>query len=222
MIIKSNEIIGKKVIIKETGEQVSQVEDLLYDPINQEIVGYLVDPGGWFAKAKIILTGDVDVVGHDAVMIKSSEAVTNASDIPQDEYANITTRENTLTNTKVITDDGNDVGSISDIYFDPKTGKVNKYEVSEGIKSVVTGKKTIEAVDVLSIGKDAAVVKKSALSDSNEEKKPIGNYLTTNIISQENELIAQRGDIITEAILERANSAGVMDQVLKNNSPNPQ
>lgn len=49
-------------------------------------------------------------------------------------------------------------------------------------------------------------------------KDALGKYLTVNILSQNDELIAKRGDIITHHIIEKAKTEGMLEKVLANNS----
>jgi sporulation protein YlmC with PRC-barrel domain len=80
-----------------------------------------------------------------------------AKDIP--EMSQILKKETVLKGTKVMTDDGKELGTMVDLSFDPVSGKVEGYEVSGGMfADAYTGRASVPAAETLSIGKDVAFV----------------------------------------------------------------
>lgn len=157
-LIKGNDVIGLKVISKNNGRNLDKVEDIVYDPHEQRVRALLLDSGGWFSDAKVILIDEINSIGKDAVIIDSENQIRKASDVT-DRVANIAKDDKYLTKTKIITDSGNDLGSVTDIYFDADTGKVNEFEVSQGFKDMRSGKKRVKVDNIITVGVDATIVK---------------------------------------------------------------
>lgn len=157
MLVKANNVIGLKVVTLETGKEVTKIEDVVYDPRDNMVKALVIDEGGWFSDAKVILFEDIKSIGEDAVIIESEERVRTASEVSS-RVANIAREEQNLTKTKIITEEGDELGSVSDIIFDSKTGKVEEFEVSQGAQNLASGKKTIRVNNIITVGEDATIV----------------------------------------------------------------
>lgn len=160
--MKVSEIIGLKVVTMNNGTQIDDVDDVVYDPKVNAITAVLVDKGGWFSDAKVILFKEISTIGHDAVLIPNELIVKKASELVPD--LNEIVKGNVfLTNTKVITDSGTKLGTISDLIFNPQNGQVESLEVSQGaLKNIQSGKKHIPISAIVTIGKDRIIVRKDA------------------------------------------------------------
>jgi uncharacterized protein YrrD len=178
-LVKGNDVIGKKVTSIQKGKNIEDVDDLVYDPSEGKVKALLVDTGGWFSDAKVILFEDVKSFGKDAIVVESDDVIKKASDVPQ-RIAHIAKDDTYLTKTKVMTEEGMELGQVTDIYFDPNSGKVSELEVSQGaFKNVASGKKRVQVSDIIKVGEDVTIVKSSALSDVEsqaEEKGLRGTY----------------------------------------------
>ncbi len=168
MLIKGNDVIGLKILSLKQGKQIDDVSDLVYDPQSHQVKALIVDKGGWFSDAKLILYKDVESIGKDAVMVKTTDVVRKASDISE-RVESIAKADNYLTKTKIVTESGTDLGTVSDIYFDDKTGRVEEFEVSQGIRNLQSGKKRVRVSDIVTIGEDATIVR--AVAEAQFEKQ---------------------------------------------------
>jgi len=157
MLIKASKVIGLPVFTIVDGKKIEVIDDLIYHPTENRIEALLVARGGWFSNAKIIMFQDIKSIGHDALLIESAEVLKKASDVEQQiEYI---AKSNTyLSGTKIITEEGVDLGKVSDIYFNSRTGLAEEFEVSRE-KDKNHEKKRIKISDIITIGKDATIVK---------------------------------------------------------------
>jgi uncharacterized protein YrrD len=158
-----------------------KVEDIVYDPYLNKVRALVLDPGGWFRDARIILMEDVHSIGQNAVVIASSNMVKVAADVTE-RVASIAKNDQNLTRTRVMTDSGNELGRVSDIIFDPKTGQVEEFEVSQGLQNFQSGKKTIKVDHILTIGKDVTVVKAGTedyINDQADQQGIQGAFMKT-------------------------------------------
>jgi uncharacterized protein YrrD len=159
MNIKGKDLLGKKIIAIATGTEIGNVEDIIYDPLKNQIRGILVDKGGWFSEAQIILMTEVKSIGPDALMVENETAIKKASDI-QGRVSNIAEEGHYLTKTRIITEEGKELGTVSDLIFDSETGDVAEFEISEGVlKNMQSGKKYVQIHDIVTIGEEATIVR---------------------------------------------------------------
>jgi uncharacterized protein YrrD len=313
MLFRASDVINLPVISRDSGEKIDNVEDVVYDPNTNQIVALLVDKGGWFDNAKIIKYEDVYSIGHDAVLVKSIKARQNAAKVSST-LSRIAKSDTHLSQTHIITEDGDDLGRVTDILFDFQTGQVQEFEVSQGgLKDLQSGKKRVKVEDIVTIGKDATIVKEFAENDihlqaqnqglqgavhrtgeqvpdvvdqikqsvqgfgqrasakmqdltqtvtdkaeavrqdpghrqklyeakgslyemgdtvkrkvkrakqkytQKQKQEAVGKYVTVNILNDNDEILARRGDMITNQLIYQAETNHLLDQVLANTSPN--
>jgi len=161
-------LIGKPVVSYDTGERFKNIVDLIFDQENNIILGFLVDEGGWFSNALVLPLENIKAIGSDAVIVHSREAIAPANDFPL--IQSILERDNILRGTKIMTVDGRDLGTMSDLYFDDTTGVIEGYEVSGGIfADAYSGRSFVPAPETLKIGEDVAFVP-SETADLMEEQ----------------------------------------------------
>ncbi len=154
---KGNDIIGKPIIAYDTGAIIEQIKDVLFDGPKKKILGFLVGEEGVFSKAKILPFSSVKSIGKDAVTIDGDQAIIEAKKDTRLEA--LAESDNVARGTKVITEDGKDLGAIADLYFDESSGDITGYEVSGGVfADAYSGKSFLPAPQTLKIGEDVAFV----------------------------------------------------------------
>jgi len=161
-------MIGKPVVAFDSGEKFNTIVDLIFDQQNNLLLGFLVDEGGWFSNALVLPLSNIQAIGNDAVIVPSRDVISSASEFP--EIQNILEKDNVLKGTKIMTVDGRDLGTMTDLYFDDKTGVIEGYEVSGGIfADAYSGRSFVPAPDTIKIGEDIAFVP-SETADLMEEQ----------------------------------------------------
>lgn len=166
MLIKASKVIGLPVFTITDGKKIENVDDVIYDPVQNRIAALLIEKGGWFAESRVILFNDLEGIGDDAALINSRDFIKKLSDVSQNIEA-IVKNDTYLTNTKIITEDGIELGRVTDIYFDSETGRVEEFEVSQGtLRNWKDGKKRIKIESLVTIGHDATIVKVYKLDES--------------------------------------------------------
>lgn len=159
MIIKGDKILGLKIISIDTGKEIDTISDIIYDPKLNKVRGFVVSEGGWFKDAQVLLIENVKNIGADAVMVQS-ENVIRTPDQVQDRVMSIAEHGHNLTKTKVITEDGTQLGIITDILFDSDSGQVEEFEVSQGlVENVKSGKKRFKIDDIMTVGEESTIVR---------------------------------------------------------------
>ncbi|NJR64935.1 MAG: hypothetical protein HC772_05845 [Leptolyngbyaceae cyanobacterium CRU_2_3] len=165
---KGSDILGKSVVAYDSGERVSTVKDLIFDQDSNQLLGLLVQEGGWFKDSEVIPFQGIQAIGSDAVIIPSESAVVRVSQLP--EVKRILERNNILKGTHIMTTDGRDLGKMVDLYFDEQTGVIEGYEVSGGLfADAYSGRSYVPVPHTLKIGEHVAFVP-SEVADLMEEQ----------------------------------------------------
>jgi uncharacterized protein YrrD len=154
---KGSELIGTPVVSFASGEQLERVHDLVFDQTTNRMLGFVVDEGGWFSNARVLRLENIQSIGPDTIIIANEQAITVADADPV--IQRILEANNVLKGTKIVTTDGQDLGTMVDLYFDEKTGVIEGYEASGGLfADAYTGRSFVPAPQTLKIGKDVAFV----------------------------------------------------------------
>jgi uncharacterized protein YrrD len=91
------------------------------------------------------------------LIITSADSVFSAKQVP--EVAKFLEYNSVLKETRILTTDGRDLGTMVDLYFDSETGVVEGYEVSGGLfADAYSGRSFVPTPQTLKIGKDVALV----------------------------------------------------------------
>jgi uncharacterized protein YrrD len=155
---KGKRVIGQPVMSFADGKRLDSVKDLLISEANDSIVALLVDEGGLLSSSRVVPTENVRSFGRDAVVIESSESIVSASADP--EVKAILERKDTLLGKRVVSDLGQSLGTISDVYFDEGTGRLGGFEVSGGMFGDIARGTSYLAVDQIErMGPDVVFVR---------------------------------------------------------------
>ncbi|PZU95791.1 MAG: hypothetical protein DCE90_11580 [Pseudanabaena sp.] len=150
-------MIGKPIVAYDSGEEFRTIVDLIFDQESNQLLGFLVDEGGWFSSALVLPLTNIQAIGADAVIVASRDAIDSAQEFPA--MQSILERDNILKGTRIMTLDGRDLGTMVDLYFDDTSGAIEGYEVSGGIfADAYSGRSFVPAPDTLKIGEDIAFV----------------------------------------------------------------
>jgi uncharacterized protein YrrD len=323
--IKATQLLKLPVISVDDGSQAGTVSEVLYNPQHNKVDGLLVSGGGMFSGDKILLSEHISSIGEDAVMVASGESLIEKKDAP--EQVQQTVQSNTfLTKTTVLAENGEELGSISDVAFTLPSGTVTQLEVSQGaLHDTAQGRAIISPQHIKTIGEDALIVssytkheleqqeatggvagmaksasekarqvteqtgekmqqtredvteriqqarenpenqrkaqqlkargsgamasiqetmqdavergktifnrakqdvqqKAQEISEGTEEatkQQIVGQYLTKNVVSPDDQVVARRGEMLTHRLIERLKSMGLLQQVFRFTSPEP-
>lgn len=183
-ILKGKDVIGLQIVTLEKGKILGNVNEIIFDPQNNQVKALLVDAGGWFTNARIILYEDVNKIGKDAVIVESENIIKNASEV-QERITRILKGDNYLTTNKVVTEDGAEIGNVSDIFFDEPSGKVLELEVSQGTaENIKSGKKRVKVSDIIKVGEDVTIVRGYVEEDFEKQAEGHGLQGVSNTIGE--------------------------------------
>src|SRR5664279_5909372 len=112
MLTRASSVIGIPVFTIRTGKKIQEIQEVIYHPRQNRIAAFIVDKGSWFSGAQIIVFEDIVVLGEDAVLVDSSAVLKKASEAQQD-IESITKSDTYLTDTRIITEKGEELGRVS-------------------------------------------------------------------------------------------------------------
>jgi uncharacterized protein YrrD len=160
-LIRLQHMIGLPVIETDSGKHLGHVKDAWFNE-HWQLVGIILDAGRRFFKAmKAVFWRDVLICGEDAVLVINANVVrsSKASDI-QRSFHTGTIR---LKDLPIVTVDGEQLGRISDVYFDELQGtQIVGYELTDGfIADILEGRKWLPAPlepESVMLGEDVIIV----------------------------------------------------------------
>lgn len=146
---RRGEVAGLPVIVVDSGKAVGWVKELVFDLGQGRLRGLLVVSGGrdvFLPFDQVHCLGPTAVtVGAEVVMLPAEGAGGKVEPFPQGK--------------RVLTREGQVLGFIDDVIFDPDSGAVWGYQVTAGfISDFVDGKKALPLTDDLVVGPDSVVV----------------------------------------------------------------
>ena len=154
---KGKSVIGKPILAFDEGTRVGEVRDLILGPDNGSVIGLLTEEGGLFESSKVVPVEEISAFGRDAVVISSATSVVPAGQTPG--IKAILDRKQSLLGTKVFTETGDAQGSVSDVYFDETTRRVEAMEVSGGrVSDLTNGTRHLRVEEIVRVGPDVLYV----------------------------------------------------------------
>jgi uncharacterized protein YrrD len=168
-MIKGKEILGRNIVAISTGERVESVRDVIFDHQGNQVLGLLVDEGGWFHAAKVVPFEKIRSFGEDVIMIGDPEDVTGTRE--DGRLSDALNSDVSLIGMTLLTTDGQNLGKIADVFFDESTGYVEGYEATGGLFSdLSSGRTFIPTPESVQIGTDAAIVPVSVAAAMQESE----------------------------------------------------
>ncbi|GAA3408055.1 PRC-barrel domain-containing protein [Paenibacillus hodogayensis] len=155
---RAQDIIGLPVISIGTGKQLGTAKDVLIDK-DWNVQGVLLDSKHWFGSSRHIGWDDVVSVGSDAVTVKEEGVVRELDDHTAGTLLSLN-GEFKLKGLPVITEAGDQLGYVEDVYFAKQLDKkIVGYELSGGlIDDLKEGRKWLPSSEEAKIGEDAVIV----------------------------------------------------------------
>lgn len=155
--MRSKELINKPIITRDDGKIIYRIDDVVFDPESCRIIALLAEGGSLFAQAKIVPFEKIEAIGPSAVTIASKNDVVAAGKHPKIEA--LLSKEYDVRGKRVVTEDGKELGVITDIAFDEKSGKSEGFDVMGGLFSdIYKGRSFVPAPKLTKVGQDVVFV----------------------------------------------------------------
>jgi uncharacterized protein YrrD len=161
--VKGKDLLGLSVIGQSDGQQLGHVRDLLFDHDSDQLLALVLANKDLFGlvDALIVPWPEVRDIRGDVVTVQSSQSAIRLGEAPR--IRDVAQRETTLSGTKVLSEDGKQLGTLADMVIDISDGRIIGFEISQGkIKDTLRGKRFLPAPPGLAIGEDAAIAPPAA------------------------------------------------------------
>lgn len=166
---KSKDISGKRVISYVDGKELYRIHDVIHDAINQKVLGFMVDESWLLARGRHIPLSAVRSIGKDAVTVDSEAVVHRTKD--DREIDRVTQRHLDIRRHKIVTEDGEVVGRVTDFYFNGETGNIEGYDISRGFgDDAYKGIAYLSSANVAKVGEDVVFVRREAGDFINDQQ----------------------------------------------------
>jgi len=160
---KGSSVLGKDVLSLATGQKLHTIKDVVINEENDDIVALVLQEGGLLSSSLVVPVDRITSFGKDAVVVPDADAVGRVSDFP--EIQPLVERRGRITGRKVFTESGEDHGTIKDMYFDERSGRVVGFEVSGGIAADLAGGTSFVSVDqIVRTGPDIVYIQPEAVT----------------------------------------------------------
>jgi uncharacterized protein YrrD len=148
---RASEVIGRSVVVREGGEAVGKIKDIVLDAAGRQLLGFVVSEN-LFA-TKVAPWAGVQAIGPDSIILATAASVVKAEEAA--EIKAVLDKDLHVRGLRLQTTTGKDLGKIEDVRFDEHTGGVLGYELSGG----VFGRDSFMPTPLnLELGKDLAFV----------------------------------------------------------------
>jgi uncharacterized protein YrrD len=152
VVIKAGEVIGRKVMVREGGQEIGKIKDLVVDPTGRQVIGFVVSEG-LFGGAKVAPWQALQAIGPDSVVLNAAASVVKASQAP--DIKAVLDKEVNIRGLQLQSTEGKELGKIEDFRFDERTGALEGYELAGGLFS---HKSFLPMPPSIELGKDVAFV----------------------------------------------------------------
>lgn len=160
-MISGRTFIGMPIFSLDRGEEIGEVENLIFDPDRKMVVGFVLEEEGLFRSSEVIPFESIESLGPDVIVLKRGASLETSSEIDSKQ---VKKEGFNLTGRRVISDRGHEIGAVYDLEIDEPTGAVTGIEIRRGLfQDTAEGKKRIDFEYIQQIGKDAVIVSEGAL-----------------------------------------------------------
>ena len=130
-----DELLGKSIISRSTGNKLGHVQDLIIDPVEGVVLGLAARTPD--ERTYVIDRGEVYSYGPDAVMVNSDESVSMLESSP---LVGPPLAKKDLTGTKIITESGKLLGEVANLFVLPSATPLVVYEIRESLLDKLLGR----------------------------------------------------------------------------------
>ncbi len=238
-----HDVKGLPVICVREGIECGKVRELLINCCEGRIQYLIIEDEEWYLGAKLLPFDKVVGIGRHAVITESHENILPFSQV--EEAHELIKHGMGLTGVKVYTQKGEYMGNVEEYYFDEKDGRIIKCElyvekqkgfelnasqiVTYGKGILIVGNGASEVAADVSDGLPQRVYKPvenadngqykykgSSLFEQKQRRFLLGKRVTKRIVSEEGELLASEGDIVTDELIDKVKAGGKLVELTMN------
>jgi len=144
MFIEARKLIGLPIAAMDTQAKIGEIREVLVDPENGRLLGFLVGEGGIFSTQKALSIVDVRDFDPNGLVTESSENLVAPAEIVR--IKEVLDKKIFLIGKSAKTESGKSLGKIEDLLIDTDTQSVAKYYLKDllGNSRIFTTDKVIK------------------------------------------------------------------------------
>ncbi len=152
--LKCTELLGRPVRDRQTVKELGRMAHFLVDAQAQQVTGLVCKSGLLGTTKTAFAWSQVEAIGDDSILVRAADSTKlQASDMAVAPVG-----------FEILTNQGNSVGKITDLLFDPSTGAVTGYLFTpHGWKGLMAGTYIFAPVAISSLGDRRVIVLESAV-----------------------------------------------------------
>lgn len=155
---KARELVGLPVVDLTGGEQLGEVRDVLFAATGR-FHSLLLERGGLLFAAKVLPKTSIHKIGQDAVTTDARSSIEVLREEMQSLSSLLEGTHAHFVGKDVLTEAGDLLGTVEDVYLDDNLNTIVGYEISEGfLVDLKEGRKVMRARPNFMIGQDAVLV----------------------------------------------------------------
>ncbi|SHE50348.1 Uncharacterized protein YrrD, contains PRC-barrel domain [Caldanaerobius fijiensis DSM 17918] len=157
-MIKASSLLNLPVYSDKTGKKLGNVKDVVYGPLKDSIVGYIINSGSIFKSPKFVMANNISHITKDYLVVKDEYSIQDLS-----ENSDIFIHRNShFVGSSVKDTQGKNLGIVSDAVVDTGNNQVKGYILSDGlISDLINGRSFIERnEDIIYDGHDIIVTRR--------------------------------------------------------------
>jgi len=135
MFIEAKKLIGLPVAATDTQSKIGEIRQVLIDPENGRLLGFLVTAGELFGPKKVLSVIDIKEWDPNGIVVDSIENLIGKSEIVR--IKEILKQKIFILGMKAKTESGKSLGEVEDILLDTDTESVIKYYLKDLMQSRV-------------------------------------------------------------------------------------
>lgn len=175
MLHRYSEVLNLPVICADSGKKAGAVKDILFSRISREVKALLLEHKGLSLKKRIVFISELLSLGGGAAVVSSISCV---KDLDRAAYTRAFKDEGSLLGLRVFSRSGGEIGVVRDVLFDIGTGRIESFEISDGLfQDVMRGWKKLPLFGKVELGEEFAVVDSEAVNEMEETGGGIKNKL---------------------------------------------
>jgi len=163
MFIEAKKLIGLPVAALDTKSKIGEVREILIDPENGRLLGFLVQSGGIFSAKKALSVTDVKDWDPKGLVTESVENLVAPLEIVR--IKEVLEKKIILIGMKARTESGKSLGEVEDLLIDSETQSVAKYYLRDllGKARILTPDKVIKIEKEIIFADDISEAPSSAV-----------------------------------------------------------
>jgi uncharacterized protein YrrD len=169
-----SEVLGKDVVSMPEGRKLGEVKELVFSPEKLEFAGIVFSKGSFGISERAVLREDILCIDK-RVMLKNSACPRR---IKRGRVGDMFKTPVTLKGLPVYAMKGGELGFIEDVFFDYRTGHVEKIELGDGIiHDVMDGRKLMPIIGKVEVAEEHMLVSQEAVEEMVESHGGIKKFL---------------------------------------------